>query len=138
MKYIEGSKYQLTDDEVCQTELKGFYVNTSEYFLDIDGTLIVKRGFAWDGCSGSIDTDTNMRASLFHDVGCLMVARGELPREALGYINRLFREHCREDGMWSARAWWHFKAITTHFANGRNPDRREVIELINGRQVQGG
>jgi len=33
-----------------------------------NGTLIIKKGYFWDGCSGpTIDTDTNQRGGLVHD-----------------------------------------------------------------------
>jgi|APSaa5957512535_1039671.scaffolds.fasta_scaffold32299_4 hypothetical protein len=129
MKYIKGLKYQLAANISCQTQLFGYNIDTPEYSLTPDGILTGKKWFAWDGCTWSFDTDTNHRAGLFHDIGCLMVARGELLRETLTYFNALFKTHCKEDGMWAARAWWHFEAITKHFANNRSPDRRKVITL---------
>ncbi|MCP4089610.1 MAG: hypothetical protein GY746_07435 [Gammaproteobacteria bacterium] len=129
MKYHAGFKYQLVEDESCQTAIKDHKVDTNFYALKKNGTLIAKSGFAWDGCSGSVDTDTNKRAGLFHDIGCLMVARNELPLHFMSEINDLFHELLIADGMNSIRAWWHYVAVDVHFAGNREPERRAVITL---------
>ena len=42
------------------------------FTLQEDGTLIVNKGFAWDGASGpTFDSRSSMRPSLVHDVFCV-------------------------------------------------------------------
>jgi len=132
MKYCKGFKYQLHETESILTNIKGYEIHSDFYSLGSNGLLIAKKGFAWDGASGSIDTDTNLRASLFHDIGCLMVARNELPRSELDAVNDLFHTLLELDGMAKVRRWWHFKAVTKYFANGKTPERREILECCNG------
>jgi len=129
MRYSKGFKFQLRKSESCQTPLRGYNINTDEYSLTPDGKLTGKTSFAWDGCSGSWDTDSNKRGGLFHDIGCLMVARGELPVECMGAINTLFHKLLLEDGMTRIRAWWHYKAVVLHFAGNTKPERRKIIYL---------
>ena len=68
-KYSSGYKYQLKSNVVIQTALRpGAPRFIQGYvFLDTDGTLIIYRGYAWDGCTNAPDTDSNMLAGLVHD-----------------------------------------------------------------------
>lgn len=129
MKYCKGFKYQLHEDETIQTTILGYNVSSEFYGLQSNGILTAKKGFAWDGASGSIDTDTNLRASLFHDICCLMVARNQLPLSEMDKINSLFYTILELDNMHPVRRWWHFKAVTSHFANGTKPQRRKILEV---------
>ncbi|MCP4127354.1 MAG: hypothetical protein GY753_09860 [Gammaproteobacteria bacterium] len=124
-----GFKYQLVEDESYQTKIFGQDVDQEYYTLSPSGLLTAKAGFAWDGCSGSIDTSTNKRGGLFHDIGCLMVARKELPLMLMVDINNMFYELLLLDGMFTLRARWHFLAVEMHFAGNHRPDRRVVYEL---------
>ena len=69
MKYTSGYKYQLYADEWMHTNIKPSNKIVTEYIeLWLDGWMLVKRGYAWDGPSGPTwDTDDTMTASLFHD-----------------------------------------------------------------------
>jgi len=127
VKYSKGFKYQLCEDESCIIPIRGFNIDEKYYSLDPNGLFVLKAGFAWDGCSGSIDTKTNKRGGAFHDAGCLMVARGLLPVECMPALNRMFYNHLHEDGMTSIRAWWHYEVVELHFAGGTKPERREVF-----------
>ena len=130
MKYSKGINYQLEEDESIQTCLNGYSVIDEYYALDPDGILTVKQSYSWDGASGAIDTDTNLRASLFHDALCQMIGNDELPLEAIHEANRLYRDICLQDGMSKVRAWLEYKAITFHFRNGVKPQGdREVFEI---------
>ncbi len=129
MKYIKGFKYQLAESESFQTNILGYNIDDDYYSLTPDGVLIAKKGFAWDGCSGSFDTRTNMRGGLGHDILCLMVARGQLPVSAMPKVNDFFYGVLIEDEMVKIRADWHHTAVDWHFAGNRKPERRQVIVL---------
>ena len=113
--YIGGYKYQLAKSYMCQVPIRvSLFINTPFIQLDLDGTLIIKAGYAWDGASGpAIDTKNFMRPSLVHD------ALYQLLRERhLGYFYRqvadqLLYDQCREDGMTKLRAWYVYKAVRT-------------------------
>jgi hypothetical protein len=36
-------------------------------------------------------------------------------------VNELFKQQCKEDGMWGARAWLWYQAV--EFANAGHPDQ---------------
>ncbi len=108
--YIEGMKYQLTQDFTACTNIffepeKGI-IKMRHIKLFPDGKLLIKAGFTWDGPSGlTCDTKSSMRGSLVHDALYMLIRNGKIPgiyRDEADYIlNRL----CLEDGMWKWRAW---------------------------------
>lgn len=67
--YKADYKYQLSKDFSFNTSIMTKKnIKTDFIYLDMNGNLLVKKGYAWDGPSGPvIDTDKNMRASLVHD-----------------------------------------------------------------------
>ena len=105
MKYRKGYKYQLVEDEIFQTNIFGFNIKTQFIELYIDGKLIVKSGYAWDGASGpTIDTKSSMRASLGHDALYQLIRNRLLPFSARPHVDDLMLEWLLEDGMWKLRA----------------------------------
>ena len=67
--YKAGYKYQLKARYAVQIDIRPAAPIDMEYLgLTTDGTLTVKKGYAWDGPSGpTIDTLNFMRGSLVHD-----------------------------------------------------------------------
>jgi hypothetical protein len=128
MKYSKGINYQLEANESIATLIYGYATSDIYYSIDPNGVLIVKKGYAWDGASGAIDTKTNIRASLLHDALCQMIGNDELPIQALSDANRLYRDICLADGMSKFRAWLEYKAIKFYFRNGVKPkgDRKVI------------
>ena len=82
MKYWKGLKYQLAETYICQTPIIGERIEDDFFTLQEDGTLIVNKGFAWDGASGpTFDSRSSMRPSLVHDVFCQAMRDGRLSYE---------------------------------------------------------
>ena len=112
--YKSGYKYQLKEDCTTSTSIKPAAPIDTEYIkLAVDGTLTVKEGYAWDGPSGpTIDTLNFMRGSLVHDALYQLMREKHLDkdknREA---ADRLLQSICKEDGMWTLRAWWVYQAV---------------------------
>jgi hypothetical protein len=90
------------------------------YYSISNKTVIAKEGYRWDGPSGpTIDDETNLRASLFHDI--IYQAMGEqskikrlslwvrffIRREA----DRLFKAMLKADGMPPFRRQMYFIAV---------------------------
>jgi len=104
--------------------IKIFYI-----FLDKNGHITVRKGYAWDGPSGpTIDTKNFMRGSLIHD------ALYQLMRE--GYLNQKYRNQadlelyyaCRQDGMSKFRAWYVLKAVQWFAKKAASPtDKKPVL-----------
>jgi hypothetical protein len=117
IKYRGGYKYQLAEDYSIQTPLRPAQdIITECIILTTTGLLTIKKGYAWDGCSGpTYDDKTNMRGGLVHDAGYQLLRMGLLPTENRIIIDRLLRSICLEDGMFWLRAWYYFEGVD-HFA----------------------
>ncbi len=104
--YQEGFKYQLRRKVKVKTKIKGYRVSGRFfYYLYPDGTLIIQRGYAWDGPSGpTIDTPDSLPASLVHDVFYEMMRKGLLPRKLRKEVDYDFYKRLIKDGMHWARA----------------------------------
>ena len=49
------------------------------YFFIKNNYMVARKGYCWDGPSGpSYDSEVNMRASLFHDLGYQLIRRGDV------------------------------------------------------------
>ena len=127
MKYVEGFKYQLAETYIVQTPITGSRIDDDYFTLQEDGTLIVNKGYAWDGASGpTFDSRSSMRPSLVHDVFCQAMRDGRLSYEQWqDKVNDLFEQMCREDGMWGWRAsLWHSAVELADCGNPeQGPDR---------------
>jgi hypothetical protein len=108
MKYKQGFKYQLVEDETFTTRI---FVNekiTTDFIqLRRGGMLTVKSGYAWDGPSGpTIDTRNSLRGSLFHDAAYQLLRQELLPARWREEIDEQFGKFLRQDGMSSIRSYW--------------------------------
>jgi len=112
MKYRGGYKYQLAEDIIIPI---GWGVNgdINTQFIDlIDGALIIRSGYAWDGPSGpTIDTKTFMRGSLAHDALYQLIRQGYLSDNYRKSADDALRDICLKDSMNRLRAWWVYKAV---------------------------
>lgn len=107
--YKAGYKYQLQETYSVTLELRPpAPVHTAFIDFDLDGTLTLRRGYAWDGPSGpTIDTPTFMRGSLIHDALYQLMRERHLdPAATRAAADRILQAICREDGMPALRAWW--------------------------------
>lgn len=103
-------KYEVKLEQYCQTDIRGVEIDLPYCSLDKSGRLTAKVRYRWDGASGpTIDTASSMRGSLFHDIIWQLIEEGYLADKVRHYSNRLFRDTCIEDGMWSFRAHiWYY------------------------------
>lgn len=122
--YSTGYKYQLEYIKAFWTPIKGFRVIFDWYELWPNGLLIVKKGYAWDGMTGWIDTPSNRVYSLVHDVFCQMMRNQQLPH-IFREVNRFCKEVGKACGMWTIHT-----VIVTCGVNlarsgdsGKGPDR---------------
>jgi hypothetical protein len=87
----------------------------ADYYKVQDSTLIIRRGYAWDGASGPTwDTLEAKRASLVHDVLYQMISEGQLPLPAREQADQLFLDLLKEDGMSKIRRtlwWWQYASL---------------------------
>lgn len=110
IRYKKGYKYQLAEDYTLLVPIKPSYKINSEYIHLIDGVLTIKKGYAWDGCSGpTADDRTNMRGSLVHDALYQLLRMGLLDPPCREIADDLFYRILLEDGMSKLRAkYYHF------------------------------
>ena len=114
MKYrkLKGYKYE-TLEPYTYTLPRAFSGQMANlpYIILVDRKLFIKKGYAWDGASGGIDTKTFIRGSLVHD--CLYnLLRSKDLRPQLRYqADIVLRDICLEDGMNRFRAWYVYNAV---------------------------
>jgi len=126
--YKAGFKYQLTRDFSCQIGVKPVSQATTKFLeLSVDGWLLIKAGYAWDGPSGPMmDTPSAMRGSLVHDALYQLMRMGLLAQDNRVPSDKEFRKLCKEDGMCAFRAWYAYKAL--QFANGEAAKPKHIKE----------
>jgi hypothetical protein len=113
LHYAEGYRYQVTKDCRIQTDILGYSIDRPFYSLTPDGVVTAKTGYAWDGASGklTIQTDSNKRSSLIHDILYQMMRAGELPHACFHPANEELRKISIRDGMFKFRANYYFAAV---------------------------
>lgn len=116
MKYKSGYKYVLAEDITIQSPYRTAnfsvkrisLINACGGYVDVmgDGTMTVRKGYAWDGPSGpAFDTKSFMRGSLFHDVSYQLIREGCLNIEQRDVADDWLLLICKEDGMLSLSRW---------------------------------
>jgi len=132
MTYKDGYKYQLCNQYKIKTTIYPKSNITTDFIdLDKNGTLTIKKGYAWDGASGiAIDTCNFMRGSLVHDALYQLMRNDLIDRVVCKDIaDRLLKTICQEDGMSSARSWWVFNAVK-YFGDFATTKANKKVELI--------
>lgn len=117
--YKGGYKYQLTRAilfnlgkdlqdiwSTGRTHMQGNFLT-----LRSDGHLLIQAGYSWDGASCFPDFDSVRRAALCHDAIYQLIREGVLPDYARLLADRLFRQHCIEDGLPRLVAFAAYRAL---------------------------
>jgi hypothetical protein len=131
IKYTEGYKYQLAEDYIVMTPIKGVTITDFYFTLERSGRLTGKKGYSWDGASGpTFDTKSSISPSLGHDIFCQMMRDGRLSyTDWQDTVNEFFRQQCIKAGMWKWRAAiWH---AGVEFGNAGDPSQgpdRQILE----------
>lgn len=101
MKYRNGYKYQLAIPEIFQTSFRPSHIIRSERItLLTTGSMTVHSGYAWDGASGIVDRDTNLRASLGHDALYQLMREGGLDYKEWAKADEDFCIWLKQAGAW--------------------------------------
>ena len=130
IQYKAGYKYQLYQAYWCNVEIYPKEKIDTEYIeLTEKGLLTIRRGYAWDGGSGpAIDSKTIMRGSLIHDSLYQLMRQGFLSIDNRKQADIELKKICKEDGMWSVRVWWVYKAVRLAAGTYALPENaKEVI-----------
>lgn len=115
VKYREIGKYKylLEEEYLHPTRIvPSNHLDTDYVALSLDGVLVVKKEYAWDGASGpAIDTKSFIRSSLVHDALYQLISLGLLNKKYRKAADKLLYKICREDGMGKFRAWYVYSAV---------------------------
>lgn len=129
IRYRSGYKYQLaetysTETVICPSE----EIETDFIDLDINGTLTMKKGYAWDGPSGpTIDTKSFMRGSLVHDALYQLMRNKFLSPSCREDADQELHRICREDGMNRFRAWYVLLGVRKGAGFAASPKAKKKI-----------
>jgi len=102
--YRAGFAYQLEYDFSVLIGIHGHSSVDDFITLEPNGRLLIRKGYAWNGATGILDTRSAIRASLVHDALYQLLRRDKLPRSAKAPADALFRTLGIEDGMWRIKA----------------------------------
>ena len=131
IKYRSGYKYQLAEDYTTKIAiLPSQDIQTEFIDLNLYGILTIKKGYAWDGPSGpTIDTKSFMRGSIIHDALYQLIRQERISMTLRKIADDELKKACLEDGMWSWRAWYAYKAVRSMAFYAANPEnQKEVYE----------
>ena len=130
--YKGGYKYQLAEVYKVQTTIKpAVAISTPFIRLDLAGVLTILKGYAWDGPSGpTVDTKSFMRGSLVHDALYELMRKGFLdPLTHRITADKLLRQMCKEDGMYSVRAWWVYHSVRKFgYKSASKENKKKIIK----------
>ena len=130
IRYRSEYKYQLAEGYAINTSI-GPKDDIETDFIDLDtgGSLLVKKGYAWDGPSGPvIDTEENMRASLVHDALYQLMRNKELSaRTHRKAADQLFKDICKDDGLSNFRASAYYKALRKFGKPSASPQKKKKV-----------
>ena len=116
IEYKGGYKYQLVKEARFHTNIKPRNsIQTDFIYLRSDGHLVVKKGYAWDGATGTRDINAIMRGSVAHDAIFQLARMGLLDQKWFDEANRMFLDICKQDGMSWGRRWLVERGINTPF-----------------------
>lgn len=130
IKYRADYKYQLANDYTIHISITPREnIETDFIDLDINGNLLIKRGYAWDGPSGPVvDTEENMRASLVHDaLYQLMRVRVLSAYSYRKAADKIFKEICIDDGVSHFRASAYYKALRQYGKPAASPQNKKKV-----------
>ena len=129
IKYRSGYKYQLVEEyQVKVSVLPKNDIKTDFIELSIEGMLIIKNGYAWDGPSGpTIDTPNFMRGSLVHDALYQLLRNELIDEKWRDKADKELRRICCEDGMPKICASWVYIAVRKWGKVAASPESRKKI-----------
>lgn len=123
IKYKEGYKYQLVEELIIQTRVIGFSAETDFIRLYLNGVLVVKKGYAWDGATGFPDLKTVLKGSCGHDALYQLIRMGLIPAKCKKPADLTLQDICKADGMNIALAFIVLKGVEVFGSYGLGPER---------------
>lgn len=111
-------KYRIVQSFLSSTRIKGYSVDHKYFTLKEDGSLLIKKGYSADSCSGpTLDDDTNMQAGFMHDALYQMLRLGKLAIKEKDFkrnrklADLSFRAQLKVDGMGRFRRFYYYWGV---------------------------
>jgi hypothetical protein len=106
LKFINGFKYQTVEDFIIKVPIFPESNLYDEFcILYKDGTLLILKGFAWDGASGpTYDSKDSQIAAVVHDALYRLIRAGKLDKSYKDQIDTIFYNLLIKNGMSNIRA----------------------------------
>jgi len=135
MKYrkLKGYKYQLAEPEFIRLpHLAGLgTIVTPHIILLPSGMCMARTGYLWDGPSGpTLDDDTNMLPSLWHDIPYHLMRQGLIPLSKRKECDQFFTGQCLERDMSRFRAWRYLQGVRLAKWAAERRDRKEPQNVV--------
>jgi hypothetical protein len=129
--YKSGYKYQLVKDYICKTSIMPKdYIETKYISLNLDGYLIIRNGYAWDGPSGpTLDSKSSMKGALVHDALYQLLRMKLLHSSYREEIDKEFYRILLEDGMWRWRAKLWYEGVKNAASFAADPKNAKKIYI---------
>ena len=132
MKYTKlgWGAYQVAEDFIVQTNIKGYSVHTDLYTLAKDGKLYVSKYYAWDGPTGALNTRSFVKGSCIHDIFCEMINNAKLLKSLQCMADEEMLIINRRQKMWWPRRLWTYGAVRFHMIKKTKPVVKKVYEVL--------
>jgi len=109
-------KYEAVKNFWAITQILGYDIDHKYFKLELDGALLIKRGYMCDGCSGvTLDDSSNLHACFLHDPLYQMLRMGKLSLDKKEFdknrklADLSFYEQLKLDGMpWFRRTYYYY------------------------------
>ena len=130
IKYKKGYRFQTVADYVVKIDIFP-KADIETHFLNLSkkGWLKIGHGYAWNGASGTItiQTDSIIRGSLIHDALYQLIRMELLNNDFREAADIELKKACLEDGMFSWRAWYVYRAVRWFGASAASPENKKEI-----------
>ena len=111
-------KYRAIQQFMTNTRIKSYDIDHKFFTLKEDGSLLIKKGYCADSCSGpTLDDDTNMQAGFMHDALYQMLRLGKLAIKEKDFkrnrklADLSFRDQLKADGMGRFRRFCYYWGV---------------------------
>ncbi len=127
---LRNYKYQLVKPYKVKLALLGYDAELTKLVLSPDGTLLIRKGYCWDGPSGpTIDTLNFMRGSLIHDALYQLIRERKVLPSQRKTADRILREILLADGMSRVRAWYAYRGVRWFGAGSAKPGTQKPVVI---------
>lgn len=133
--YKDGYKYWVSRNWFYRTKIVPKAPGGNDFvFLTLDGLLVIKRGYAWDGASGpAINTKDFIRASLVHDALYQLIREGVLTADDRKDADAILGEILHDDAILLAnKQKWPLRTVLKMIASIRPIWVEGAVRLFGG------